>query len=83
MDSASMDGVILLGCSPRISRSLDICLRRNIPAVAIGGPPMSGVLTISLDDADAAEYEARHLYDLGHRDVAIVALPLDIVCANR
>ncbi len=78
MDSASMDGVILVGCSPRISRSLGICLRRNIPAVAIGGPPMSGVLTISLDDADAAEYEARHLYDLGHRDVAIVALPLDI-----
>jgi len=78
MDSASMDGVILVGCSPRISRSLDICLRRNIPAVAIGGPPMSGVLTISLDDVDAAEYEARHLFDLGHRDVAIVALPLDM-----
>ena len=78
MDSASMDGVILLGCSPRISRSLDICLRRNIPAVAIGGPPMSGVLTISLDDVQATEFEARHLYDLGHRDVAIVALPLDL-----
>ena len=77
MDSASMDGVILLGCSPRISRSLGICLRRNIPAVAIGGPPMSGVLTISLDDVDATEFEARHLYDLGHRDVAIIALPLD------
>ena len=78
MDSASMDGVILLGCSPRISRSLDICLRRNIPAVAVGGPPMSGVLTISLDDVDATEFEARHLHDLGHRDVAIVALPLDL-----
>jgi len=78
MDAASMDGVILLGCSPRISRSLDICRRRNIPAVAIGGPPMSGVLTISLDDVDAAEFEARHLYALGHRDVAIVALPLDM-----
>ena len=78
MDSASMDGVILLGCSPRISRSLDICLRRNIPAVAVGGPPMSGVLTISVDDVDATEFEARHLHDLGHRDVAIVALPLDL-----
>ena len=78
MDSASMDGVILLGCSQRISRSLGICLRRNIPAVAIGGPPMSGVLTISLDDVDATEFEARHLYDLGHREVAIVALPLDM-----
>jgi len=37
---------------------------------------MDGVLTISLDDRDATESAARHLWDLGHRDVAIVALPL-------
>jgi DNA-binding LacI/PurR family transcriptional regulator len=77
MESASMDGVILLGCSTRIARSIDIQRRRAIPAVALGGPPFSGVLTISLDDDRASEVAARHLADLGHRNVAIVTLPLD------
>jgi DNA-binding LacI/PurR family transcriptional regulator len=77
MESASMDGVILLGCSSRISRSIDIQRRRAIPAVALGGPEFDGVLSISLDDDRASEVAARHLAELGHRDVAIVALPLD------
>lgn len=79
MESASMDGVILLGCSGRIARSIDIQRRRAIPAVALGGPAFDGVLTISLDDDTASERAARHLADLGHTDVAIVALPLDSV----
>src|SRR6476660_10644641 len=77
MESASMDGVILLGCSPRSARAIDIQRRRAIPGVALGGPPFPGVLTISLDDDDASELAARHLADLGHTSVAIVALPLD------
>jgi DNA-binding LacI/PurR family transcriptional regulator len=76
METASMDGVVLIGCSPRIARSVEINTRRRIPVVALGGPPMDGVLTISLDDQEATELAARHLWDLGHRDVAIVALPL-------
>ena len=74
MESASMDGVILLGCSSRITRSIEIQRRRAIPAVALGGPAFDGVLTISLDDDRASEIAARHLAGLGHRDVAIVAL---------
>ncbi len=79
MESASMDGVILLGCSARVAKSIDIQRRRAIPAVALGGPPFDGVLTISLDDESASERAARHLADLGHTNVAIVALPLDSV----
>jgi DNA-binding LacI/PurR family transcriptional regulator len=77
MESASMDGVILLGCSTRSGRAVDIQRRRAIPGVALGGPVFPGVLTISLDDDTASEAAARHLADLGHTDVAIVALPLD------
>jgi len=77
MESASMDGVILLGCSTRSGRAVDIQRRRAIPGVALGGPVFPGVLTISLDDDTASEVAARHLADLGHTDVAIVALPLD------
>jgi len=77
MESASMDGVILLSCSSRSARAIDIQRRRNIPVVALGGPHFPGVLTISLDDDRASEVVARHLADIGHTDVAIVALPLD------
>ncbi len=77
MESASMDGVILLGCSTRSGRAIDIQRRRGIPGVALGGPVFPGVLTISLDDDTASEVAARHLADLGHTTVAIVALPLD------
>src|SRR4051812_37561470 len=79
MESASMDGVILLGCSGRIARSIDILRRRAIPAVALGGPPFDGVLTISLDDESASQRAAQHLADLGHKNAAVVALPLDSV----
>ena len=77
IESASMDGVILLSCSPRSERAIEIQRRRAIPGVALGGPPFPGVLTISLDDTKASQTAARHLADLGHTDVAIVALPLD------
>jgi DNA-binding LacI/PurR family transcriptional regulator len=77
MESASMDGVILLGCSTRSGRAIDIQRRRGIPGVALGGPVFPGVLTISLDDDTASGVAARHLADLGHTTVAIVALPLD------
>ncbi len=76
LESVSMDGVILLGCSIRIADSVTLQRRRGIPTVAIGGPFFDGVLTISLDDEQASEAAARHLADLGHREVAIVALPL-------
>src|ERR1700712_4841339 len=42
MESASMDGVILLGCSSRIARSIEIQRRRAIPAVALGGAGVDG-----------------------------------------
>ena len=75
--TAPMDGVILLGCSDLVRRTVDVVLRRGIPVVALGGPPIDGVLGISLDDAEATVVAARHLADLGHRSVAVVALPLD------
>lgn len=37
---------------------------------------MEGVLDIGLDNVDASRALARHLHDLGHRDVAVVALQL-------
>ena len=78
LETAAMDAVILIGCSGRIQQSVDVIRRRGIPTVAIGGPPFAGVLSVSLDDAEATATAAQHLADLGHRDVAVVTLPLDI-----
>ena len=48
-----MDGVILLGCSDADPPIRSMILRRGIPVVALGGPPIDGVLGISLDDEQA------------------------------
>ncbi len=73
--TATMDAAILFGFSTRIDPTVDLLRRRGLPVVAIGGPDR-GRLTISIDDEAASATVARHLADLGHRDVAIVALPL-------
>jgi DNA-binding LacI/PurR family transcriptional regulator len=63
------------GFSTRIDPTVDLLRRRGLPVVAIGGPDR-GLLSISIDDEAASATAARHLAELGHRDVAIVALPL-------
>ncbi|HEY7813601.1 MAG TPA: LacI family DNA-binding transcriptional regulator [Nakamurella sp.] len=73
--TATMDAAILFGFSTRIDPTVDLLRRRGLPVVAVGGPDR-GLLTISIDDEAASATAARHLADLGHRDVAIVALPL-------
>jgi len=73
--TATMDAAILFGFSSRIDPTVDLLRRRGLPVVAVGGPD-HGLLTISIDDEAASATAARHLADLGHREVAIVALPL-------
>ncbi len=73
--TAPMDAAILLGFSTRIERTVELLRRRDLPAIAIGGPD-SGLLSVSIDDEAASATGARHLAELGHRDVAIAALPL-------
>ncbi|MGV8894960.1 MAG: LacI family DNA-binding transcriptional regulator [Rhodoglobus sp.] len=75
--SAPMDAVILVGCSTRLDESVAVLRQRGMPVVAIEADDMPGVLSISLDNRDATARLARHLLDLGHESVAVVALPLD------
>jgi len=77
LENASMDAVVLLGCSPHITRSIAITRRRSIPIVALGSTPFPDVPAVTLDDRVATGRLARHLESLGHRQVAVVALPLD------
>src|SRR6478609_4500577 len=73
--TATMDAAILFAFSSRSDRTVDLLRRRALPVVAVGGPDHR-LLTVSIDDETASATAARHLADLGHRHVAIVALPL-------
>ncbi|WP_448719232.1 LacI family DNA-binding transcriptional regulator [Microbacterium natoriense] len=75
--NAPVDAVVLIGCSGRTRASLDIVRSRGLPVVVIEGDAGEGVPRIVLDNAAAAADVARHVRDLGHRDVALVTLPLD------
>jgi DNA-binding LacI/PurR family transcriptional regulator len=76
IEDAPMDAVVLVGCSPRLDESVAALRQRGIPLVAIEGDPAAGVPTIGQDNREATRIAAQHLFDLGHRDVAVVALPL-------
>lgn len=75
--SASVDAVVLMGCSPLFGEIAAVLGQRGIPLVSIEGGRMPGVVDIALDNTDASETLARHLHALGHRRVAMVTLGVD------
>ncbi len=77
LTTAPVDAVVLIGCSGRTRESLDIVRSRGLPVVVIEGDAGEEVPRITLDNRHAATGIARHVHDLGHREIAIVTLPLD------
>jgi DNA-binding LacI/PurR family transcriptional regulator len=77
IESAAVDAVVLLGCSPRFDRSIEVFLRREIPVVVIEGPELSGVKQITIDNYDSSVALASKVRKLGHTRVAIITLPVD------
>jgi len=77
IENAPVDGVVLIGCSPRLADSIAVLRRRGIPAVAIEGAAGEDVLEIAVDNEAATRRGAEYLRALGHTRVAIVALPID------
>jgi alanine racemase len=72
--AASVDGFISLGLSPD-DPAIQTMDRLGIPAVLIDSESASGHPAVNVDDAGGAEAAARHLLQLGHRDIALVMLP--------
>jgi DNA-binding LacI/PurR family transcriptional regulator len=77
IESAAVDAVILLGCSARFDRSIEVFLRREIPVVSVEGPHRPDVFEVSLDNRRASAAAARYIEGLGHERVAVVALSVD------
>ncbi|HJZ61443.1 MAG TPA: LacI family DNA-binding transcriptional regulator [Miltoncostaeaceae bacterium] len=47
----------------------------RVPAIVVDGPGRDGVQPVEADVCGAAAMVAAHLYDLGHRDLAVLAWP--------
>lgn len=78
IESAPVDAVVLIGCSPRLDQSVEALRRRGIPTVAIEGAPHVGdIPQITIDNEQATRRGAEYLHKLGHRRVSIVTLPFD------
>ncbi|WEK61589.1 MAG: LacI family DNA-binding transcriptional regulator [Candidatus Microbacterium colombiense] len=75
--SAPVDAFVLIGCSGRTRASLEVVRGRGLPVVVIEGDAGDGIPRITLDNTAAAADVARHVRDLGHRDVALVTLSPD------
>jgi DNA-binding LacI/PurR family transcriptional regulator len=71
---ASVDGFISLGLSPD-DRAVEVLDRIGIPTVLIDSESSPAHPAINVDDEGGAESAARHLLDLGHRQLAIIVLP--------
>lgn len=78
LQTAPIDAAVLIGCSPRLRDSLEIVRARGIPVVVVEGDAGPGVPRVLLDNVEAQREAARYVADLGHRDVVLVTLPVDI-----
>lgn len=76
LTNAPVDAAVLLGCSSRTRESLDTARARQLPLVVIEGDAGEGVPRITLDNAEASADIARHVRQQGHRDAAVITLPL-------
>ncbi len=71
---ASVDGFISLGLAPG-DRALEVLDRIGIPTVLVDSDGSPGHPAINIDDEGGAHAAARHLLQLGHRQMAILVLP--------
>lgn len=71
----AIDGALVYTCEPR-SAGVEWLSRRALPVVAVDQDLGDTVPGVRVDDRDGARQGARHLVDLGHREIGILALGL-------
>ncbi|WP_243226246.1 LacI family DNA-binding transcriptional regulator [Microbacterium sp. CIAB417] len=76
LPAAPADAFVLIGCSTRLRSDLEVLQRRGVPVVVMEGDAGEGIPRIRLDNHDAQAVIARHVRELGHRRVVVVALPV-------
>ncbi|MGY2894617.1 LacI family DNA-binding transcriptional regulator [Deinococcus sp. UYEF24] len=73
VQSASVDGFVVYSASDG-SDLLKAVLGRGLPVVLVDQSQVDGVAYIGIDDAGGAREAARHLLDLGHRQIGVLSL---------
>jgi DNA-binding LacI/PurR family transcriptional regulator len=71
-----LDAAIFATCGLEDDPALELLRARGVPIVAVEGPAVDGVAMVDIDDRRGTRELAQHLYDLGHRRVEIIAMPL-------
>jgi DNA-binding LacI/PurR family transcriptional regulator len=71
-----LDAAIFATCGLEDDPALAQLRARGVPIVAVEGPAVEGVAMIDIDDRGGTRDLARHLYELGHRRVEAIAMPL-------
>ncbi|GIF78489.1 LacI family transcriptional regulator [Asanoa siamensis] len=72
---AVVDGFVL-HCDLDGDTRIDAAIGRELPVVVVDGPARPDAGHVGIDDRAGAAAAARHLIDLGHRRIAVLALPL-------
>ena len=71
---AAVDGFVSF-CDVTGDDRLRALVARRLPFVMVDGGSAGGRCRVSIDDRGASRQATRHLLDLGHRRLAVVALP--------
>ena len=72
----AVDGAVVYSCRAG-STARDWLVKRGLPLVFVDKDPAPGIACVNVDDRHGARLGARHLLDLGHRDIGIVTLAPD------
>jgi len=70
---AIVDGVVAIGLTDD-HPEIDEIRRAGLPMVLVDADTTGNVASIDVDDEGGARLAARHVLDLGHRDIAILAI---------
>jgi alanine racemase len=70
---ASVDGLVAIGLSDS-HPEIEQVRRSGLPIVFVDSPAMAADASIEVDDEAGAEAAASHLVELGHRDLAVIAM---------
>ncbi|HEY4004524.1 MAG TPA: LacI family DNA-binding transcriptional regulator [Pseudonocardia sp.] len=71
-----LDAAIFATCGLEDDPALELLRHRGVPVVGIDGPLSDDVVLVDIDDRGGTADLARYLFELGHRRVASVAMPL-------
>ena len=72
----AMDAAVFATCGRDDDPVVERLRIRGVPTLAVEGPVDPRIPLVTIDNREGAATAARHVRDLGHRRVAVIAMPL-------